>query len=540
LGGYFSSITGQTRQQIARLNSDGTLDPSFDVGPSSNFHVRTITVQADGKILAGGDFTSFGGTARNRIVRLNSDGSIDTSFAPTTGANRMVYAIGVQSDGRIVVCGSFTSFNSVSRNGIARLNPDGSLDTTFDPGSGLSFPNGYTLALQPDGKCIVGGFFPSVNGVTRGNIARFNSDGSLDTSFATGSGAGGWIESLKLQSDGRIVIVGAFSTYDGVSRNGIARLLSDGSLDPSFAPGTGVERGWPFAVAVQPDGKIILSGWFTVARGKVRPRLARFNHDGALDDTFLPGLGANSNVYTLALQPDGKIILGGHFTAMGDSTVKYVSRLLADNGSAAPDVPTTLTATVNSPTQLTLDWSDVALESSYTIEQSADGMGNWTEIAATGADETSYVVLNLAPGTGYFFRVHARSTNGSSASTTVAEPVTRTAYQQWKLDHSLPIDAAATADPDDDGLSTLLEYALASSPISAASANLPLVVTNGASLELHYGKIRADVIYTVESSNDLQTWTTTGVDQGGAGPQVVASIPIEGARKFLRLKITLP
>lgn len=540
LGGSFSTIAGQSRHYIARINSDGSFDTSFDAGTGPNLTVSAITLQSDGKILVGGDFTTFGGTTHNRIVRLNSDGSLDSSFTPSSGANSTIKAMIVQPDGCIVICGIFTSFNGVSRSGIARINADGSLDTSFDPGAGLSFSNGYTLARQTDGKIIVGGFFQKVNGVTRGNIARLNSDGSLDNSFATGSGASGWIESLQLQPDGNIVIAGAFSTYNDVSRKGVARLLSDGSLDTSFTPGTAVENGWPYAVAAQPDGKIIIGGWFTLVQGKVRSRIARFNSDGSLDESFAPGIGASNDVKTLALQSDGKCIAGGFFSSMGESTAKYISRLLADNGSAAPATPSLLTTTVNSSTQFTLNWTDVPWESGYKIEQSSDGVNNWTLIATTGPDVASFSVTHLTPGTSYFFRVRANSTNGDSVSAASSTAITYTAYQQWKLDYNLAIDASDTADPDNDGLPTLLEYALGSSPTSESSVNQPVAVVNGANVELHYNKVRSDIIYSVESSTDLQTWTTTDVDQGGASPQVVASAPIGSTRKFLRLKVTLP
>src|SRR6185369_14420460 len=119
-----------TRNHIARLNSDGTLDSSFLVpGSGVNGDVGSLALQADGKTVIGGVFTSVNGTTRNGIARLNSDGTLDTSFlAAGSGTNSSVLAIAVQSDGKIVIGGFFTSVNGTTRNGAARLNVDGTLD----------------------------------------------------------------------------------------------------------------------------------------------------------------------------------------------------------------------------------------------------------------------------------------------------------------------------------------------------------------------------------------------------------------------------
>jgi uncharacterized delta-60 repeat protein len=201
--------------------------------------------------------------------------------------------------------------NNETRAGIVRLNSTGSVDPSFS--ATLAFANGWTVATQSDGKVLVGGFFQTANGVRRGNIARFGEDGTLDHTFASGSGADGWIEDLKLLSDGRILIAGAFGKYDGTTRKGIARLNSDGRLDVSFNPGTAVENAWAYTVDHQIDGKVLVGGWFTIVAGTARMRVARFNSDGSLDDSFQPGLGADRDVRTLAAQDDGKVLLGGFF-----------------------------------------------------------------------------------------------------------------------------------------------------------------------------------------------------------------------------------
>src|SRR5690606_36450331 len=152
-----------------------------------NNSVLSTVIQADGKIIVGGDFTSFNGTIINRIARLNTDGTLDTDFNPGTGFNYGVRSTVIQVDGKIIVGGGFTSFNGTIINRIARLNTDGTLDTDFNPGTGFS-SGVYSTALQVDGKIIVGGDFTSFNGVSRGRIARLNTDGTLDTDFNPGTG----------------------------------------------------------------------------------------------------------------------------------------------------------------------------------------------------------------------------------------------------------------------------------------------------------------------------------------------------------------
>ena len=138
-------------------------------------------MQADGKILVGGDFTSVGGQTRNNIARLNPDGSLDASFDPN--ASFFVEALAVQADGKILVVGLFSSIGGQTRNGIARLNSDGSLDANFDPNA-----NGqvHAVAVQADGKILVGGDFTSIGGQTRNRIARLTTTGCSVTSTVCG------------------------------------------------------------------------------------------------------------------------------------------------------------------------------------------------------------------------------------------------------------------------------------------------------------------------------------------------------------------
>src|SRR4029077_9431445 len=164
----------------------GQLDTTFVPAPGTNDAVNVVIPQPDGKVIAAGRFTFANSILRNRIARFNFDGSLDTSFDPGTGAAGEITAAVLQPDGRIIVAGPFTSFNGFTHNGICRLNADGSVDQTFGLGSGINVV--LALALQSDGRIIVGGQFSNVDFTPRFNLARLNTDGSVDLSFDPGSG----------------------------------------------------------------------------------------------------------------------------------------------------------------------------------------------------------------------------------------------------------------------------------------------------------------------------------------------------------------
>jgi uncharacterized delta-60 repeat protein len=330
VGGAFTSYNGTARNCIARLNPDGSLDTGFNPGSGFNNAVFTTSIQSDGKIIVGGSFTAFNGTVRNSIARLNPDGSLDTGFNPGSGFNNSVNTTSIQADGKIIVGGTFTTFNGTARSRIARLNPDGSLDTGFNPGSG--FNNAvFTTSIQSDGKIIVGGGFTAYNGTTRNRIARLNVNGSLDTGFNPGSGFNNTVNTTSIQADGKIIVGGDFTTFNGTARNCIARLNPDGSLDTTFNPGNGFNSA-VFTTSIQADDKIIVGGSFTAFNGTTINRIARLNPDGSLDTGFNPGSGFNINVSTTSIQADGKIIVGGTFTTFNGTARNRIARLNV-NGS---------------------------------------------------------------------------------------------------------------------------------------------------------------------------------------------------------------
>lgn len=230
--GFFLTVDGQSRNYIVRFNADGTLDSSFDSGGTVNEIINSMALQADGKIVGGGAFSNVAGQLRQGIARLNADGSFDPTFRVNfTPTNVLIgnTSVVVQADGKIVFSGNFHDaygqIDGQSRNGIARVNSDGSLDATFITTSATCA--GTRIAVQPEGKVIT-------NCGGGAGISRLNANGTLDTSFNVGSGANGSVDAVVLQADGKILVGGQFTAFNGQTRNGLARLNANGSLDAAF------------------------------------------------------------------------------------------------------------------------------------------------------------------------------------------------------------------------------------------------------------------------------------------------------------------
>ncbi|MGZ8898778.1 MAG: hypothetical protein ACXW3Z_01665, partial [Limisphaerales bacterium] len=389
VGGNFTNFNGSVRNHITRLNADGTLDntftPSLVLLVPEGDGVNAIVPLADGKLLIGGGFTTINGTNRNYLARLNASGSLDTTFLNgLNGPSSVVKAVVLQPDGKVLIGGDFTGVNGVSRNRLARLNANGSTDATFGNGLSFAFQFGVSaLALQADGKVLAGGGFfgppdflvrmnsngtvdstfsaavipdnssldapitsilvhPDdgkiiiggtllvVNSVESKRVARLEASGAVDTTFDTSArGINGLVNTAALHSNGRILIGGAFTRVNGVPRSRFARLNADGTLDTTF-PDTAV-NGSVNAVAVSTDGKIIIAGDFNRVHGIDRVSIARLNSDGTLDATFLNSVsGVPGGVNAVALQPDGKVLIGGFFRFVNSIARTYIARLNAD------------------------------------------------------------------------------------------------------------------------------------------------------------------------------------------------------------------
>lgn len=374
-----------TAGKVSAQTAAGDKDPSFS--SSANAAVNAIAVQPDGKVLLGGAFTSVGNQTRGRLARLAADGSVEAvgTFADPA-LNGTVTGIALQLDERIIAVGKFTSAGTTSHNRIVRLNTNGTVDATFTVSLGsdahavLTTPDGYiwvggdfglvridsvtglvntpagsdsitgavyALAMQQDGKLIVAGKFGRVGTTARRNIVRINAaDGRLDTTFIAntdnsldtdGNGTKSVASSafaLNVQADGKILVGGYFVKINGVARKYLARLNTDGSVDSAFNPKA---NGAVYAFAVDAVGDIVIGGEFTSVGGVTRLCIAKLNSAGFPTNDFIRGGGQISGqpfsgvspwVFALAQDHEGWILAGGYFTRIGGGEAQRIARLV--------------------------------------------------------------------------------------------------------------------------------------------------------------------------------------------------------------------
>lgn len=338
VGGSFTSYNGVNANRIIRLNANGTIDNTFNFGTGFNSSVSDILVLPDGKIIVVGYFSTYKGLTKNKILKLNSDGSIDNSFSSIGSSTAIgIRTVGIQSDNKILISRIFTtSGGSVINNDIVRLNTNGSIDNTFDTGSGFTNGSVETFKIASDGKIYVVGDFLIYKGVTLSmkRIIRLNSDGTRDTTFSFGTGYSGRVSDIALQTDGKIVAGGDFFSYsNSVNTYKVNRIESNGNDDAfglnGFPFNNSTTNNFVRSLAIQNDGKVIVGGQFTQYNNIPNINIVRLNNDstGSRDNTFLTGNGFNSDVKKIVIQPDGKILVGGYFTDFNGTTYNRIIRL---------------------------------------------------------------------------------------------------------------------------------------------------------------------------------------------------------------------
>ena len=319
--------------------ASGDLDTSFNPATATNGLILATAVQPDGKVIIGGSFTSYAGVARNRVARLNTDGSLDTTFNPGSGANDQVNAIALQPDGKVIIGGFFTVVSTTITRRVARLNPNGSVDTSFNPAVGFDQTNGADntvteIQLLPDGKVMIAGAFNVYRTVTRNRVARLLADGTLDTTFDPGAGPNETVSAMTLAGAGKVLIGGTFTTVAGPNRRGIARLNANGSLDATFNPGTGVASGGVSAIRLRADGKILAAGSFAFFNSQSARNIVRLNSDGSRDSTFgTAALPIAASVRSLVLQQSGRVVVAGEIAQSSSAPPEGLFARLNDDGS---------------------------------------------------------------------------------------------------------------------------------------------------------------------------------------------------------------
>lgn len=363
ISGYFTTYNNVSKINMARLNTDLTLDPAFTY--TGNQEARGMAIQSDNKVIVVAANPIFGGTSC--VARLLPDGGVDTSFnvggvgtaRHPSLSNNIGHAAAIQTDGKILVGGDFYYYNGVQKLGIARLLSNGTVDATFNPTELNTYFRSvvHSITVQPDGKIILLGVFsPPVAGATAKNIVRLNANGTLDAGFLAGDTAGtinyqdldvsiySPLTRATVQPDGKIVVVGGFTKYNGTNTKCIVRLLSNGQIDPTFNTTTGVDRGINTVIMEPVTNKIIIGGEFTTFNGSAVKKMIRLNTNGTWDTTFSIGSGTTdlpgssscpfcyNHIRALKLQPDGKVIVGGRFKTFNGLSAGFVTRISGDAG----------------------------------------------------------------------------------------------------------------------------------------------------------------------------------------------------------------
>ncbi len=399
--GDFTSYQGNSANRIVRLNSDGSRDLGFDIGEGLNAAAWDVAFEPDGSgdILVGGYFTSYKGASNAYLTRINPLGTVPSTIVAQSGLNGPSYGAAALRDGTgdIIVGGTFTGFDGATANGIVRIKPDYTRDTTFQSGSAFDsgvlgvfvppvrndvyytaggslnyngtsiskltrhFANGqldpslntgtgfagatgsvFWCAFPTDGSedVYVAGDFTSYQGVSANYLMRINYDGSRDTGFAVGVGFNDYLESVQvlLDGSGKVYAAGKFTLYQGAPANRIVRLNSDGSVDASFVVGAGFDdEVWAVAEAQDGSGDIYVGGNFNTYQGTSTPRVVRLNADGSRDAAFNVGTGANDLVRTLYVPSDGSnsVFLGGDFFLYNGS---FFNKVVKVGSTGAADV----------------------------------------------------------------------------------------------------------------------------------------------------------------------------------------------------------
>ncbi len=329
IAGEFTNVHGVYRPGLARLLTDGGLDPSF--APDVTHAVRQVRLAPDGSVLLSGYSTNQTATLPG-VAKLRPDGAFDPAFAlpsyrPTNASLGGLYP---SVAGRLWLAGTFTNVSQLPARRLVRLNADGSLDPTFVSPFRASDSLGYVVPLA-DGAVLVAGGFTNLGGVTGYGLARLQPDGSVDPSFRSPLGPTNSVSRLTLLGDGSVLALWTGSLYGEYLPKRLVRLRPNGDLDPDFQPTfqfpAGLTSSGLVSLCAQPDGGVVVFGYFRAVNGVPRPGLARLQPDGSTDLCYDPGLGLSTFVLSADTAADGSVVIGGTFLDVECQPRPYLARL---------------------------------------------------------------------------------------------------------------------------------------------------------------------------------------------------------------------
>ena len=443
IAGNFTTVRGQPRARIARLLADGTLDYTYN--PGADRAVTCLALQADGKLLIGGDFIYVGGQLHPSLVRLTSSGSVDSTFKGV--ADGGVKSIAIASDGRVVIGGGFFKLDGVPLNFIGRLTATGSLDATFHPVLDGAVSS---IAIESStGRIVIGGAFYNLGGVSCYHLGRLTSIGAVDTSFNPGVTTTGatvaQVNTIAIQTGGQILVGGSFAKIGGQPRANMGRLLANGTVDSTFNPGA---DGPVRCIVLQPaDESILVGGHFSTVGGCLRSNLCRMSGSGSMDTPFNPQ--ANGTVNTLAVQTNGSIVAGGEFQILGGQTRNFAGRLISTYVSGTDATLANLQLDVPDPDLQTGTISPEfsASETSYSVGTTRHAIAVIPESTDAGASIFTRVnagaFSRVVSGSSSALLTLAVGSNAIEVKVVAADGFTTTIYR-ISVTRSLSADASLT------------------------------------------------------------------------------------------------
>lgn len=384
IAGNFTTFNGRSYNRVALLNPDASYNPTFVPGAGPDKEVTQALPLPDGKFLIAGTFEKVGDTSRRGVARLSANGSLDQSFDPGTGANGPVLKMWLQSDGKIILAGHFTKFNEQPRNYLVRLLADGSVDPIFNATGG---PNDPVLSLWQlaDGRLWIGGKFTHVNDRESPFLALLDANGKL----LEASGTDGPVSAIMVLPDNSIIVGGKFDHLLGVERKNLGRLKTPGTVDASFKPGNGFD-GPVTSLVPLPDGKLLVGGEFNRVDGQIRRGLARLKHNGELDAEMDARLNGAAKVNSVLLRNNGAVIVAGDLAPAGFGKDAKIAQIYG--ASPAPGAILQTKSFATAPQTLWVDTGfDVLKDSTYEILATGTvKLGDGTELTPDGQLQRPY------------------------------------------------------------------------------------------------------------------------------------------------------
>lgn len=442
IGGRFTSFKSSSLKGFQKLFPNGIIDTTFNQGTGfantfGQVIIFAIAVDLNGKIYVGGTFTSYNGTAANNIIRLNQDGSIDTAFVYGSGVDISVFAIQVDADNKVYITGGFSTYNGNSARGIIRLFENGSVDTIFNVGSGFDGDlSGRKFYLDNvNNRLYVVGDFNTYKGVNAQSIVCLNFDGSINGTFNSGTGFQGFANianDIIADANGKLYVAHGCTEYNGVSSNGIIRLNTNGTIDTAFNYGTGFNTDVN-VLALDNNGKLYVGYDGTSYTGATNNFIIRLNPNGSKDTTFVNTTGFNAFVDAILVKPNNSILVGGNFTTW--KGVRF-NRLVAIT-SGGTEITSTLCPTVidadfSDICQTTINFTPISATTGYRIYRSIDNITYSLIATLTGSSHSTYVDTTAAPSILTYYRVDTYDadftleSNIDSGTRTFVSPTTNT------------------------------------------------------------------------------------------------------------------